>query len=388
MNKKNLFAIIIFLFALAGLVYFFNFHQTKNQKVLNIYIPCGMIQPFKELIKAYESSHPFVKVEPNFDNTNVLVKLILNKEKRPEVFVSPGEKEINLLVEKGLIEEGSIKSFGRYELILITPTKSDKVNVLADLLKKTTRAIVIANPDFNSLGAYAVESLKSLGYWGNLKDRVIYTNTPIEALSLVATAKVDAGIHYNSCPFKTAVGKVPTGTIRVVSELPPDSHQIIYNYIGVLKDSQNKNLAQGFIEFMFSERGNKILSQYGLGEEVAKEEESQVESKEKPLVLVEAYYPFNEEHLSIKKYLLSLSPKYKGQIKIDCIDFRSDEGYTRWRKSGLSCGGILINGKNKFTIEIDGKTKEVEFIKTLDVFWTKQDLAAVIEKELSAAQKK
>ena len=384
MKNKKLYIVMIFLILLAGFTYFFGTVGNRTQKVLKAYVPCGMLVPFKELAKAYEFQHPKIRLQYTFDNTNVLVKLILHKDKRPDLFVSPGEKELSLLKEKGLIEEDSIKKFGRYKLILIAPAKSDRVTALADLLNASVKTIAIAHPDFNSVGAYAMESLKSLGYWDKIKNKILFTNTPIEALSLVSQAKADAGIHYNACPFETNSQKLPEGAIKKISEFPADSHPAIHNYIGILKDSANKKIAQDLLDFMFSKKGNKILSQYGLYQLEADKSASLEETQ----VIVEAYYPFNEEHLFIKDYLLSLETKYKGKIKVDCIDFRSDAGYTRWRKTSLNCAGIFINGKNKFKIETKGQIKEIEFIRTMDVFWTKEDLEAVIERELISLEKK
>jgi ABC-type glycerol-3-phosphate transport system substrate-binding protein len=226
-------------------------------------------------------------------------------------------------------------------------------------------------------------ALTKLGYWDKLQQTkfVMFTDTPIEALTFVATKKADLGIHYNTCPFETSSHKVPQGAIKVVAKLPSDSHPPIYNYIAVLSKSENKGLAKDFINFMFSAKGQKILSKYGLGESAVLTS-SKATTPTAAKVVVEAYYPFNEEHLSIKDYLETLPQKFNGQVKVNCIDFRSDEGYVRWRKTGLSCGGILINGKSKFTIQKEGKEQEVEFLKRMDLFWSKEDLELVIKQEI------
>lgn len=384
-GDRKVLVIIIFLILLAGLAYFYAHPLAQHKKTLKIYVPCGMTLPFQELIKAYEASHPAIHLESTFDNTNVLVKLITHKGKKPDLFISPGEKEIGLLEEQGVIQAGSKRPFGKYELILIVPANSNYVFGAADLCKKSVKTIAIANPDFNSVGAYAMASLKSLGYWEQVKNKVLFTNTPIEALSFVATAKADASIHYNACPFETDSKKVSQGAIKAVVVLPTNSYGAISNYIAILKDSQNKKSADNFINFMFTNKGKNILSKYGLDRLNSAPPVALAKAGAK--ITLEAYYPFNEEHLAIKEYLLSFLDKYSGRVKVDCIDFRSDQGYTRWRNSGLSCGGILINGKNKFNIQVDGKRKEVEFLKGLDLYWTREDLEAAIDQELLAVNK-
>jgi len=354
----------------------------KNRTPLSIYVPCGMTLPFKELGMAFEGAHRNIKVEATFDNTVILTKFILKKEKRPDIFISPGEKEIALLAQEGLLDKDSIKAFGRYELILIAPAGS-KVNSLEDLFKNSVKIIAIANPDYNSVGEYAVMALKKLGYWDKLQKSksVMLTNTPIEALSFIAAKKADAGIHYNVCPFETDSSKVTQGAIKVVTQLPADSYPQIHNYAGILNGSKNNKISQSFIDFMLSPKGQEILSKYGLAGNVEKANQpvsGQVEAK----VLIQAYFPFNEEHLYIKDYLQTLPQKFNGLVKVECIDFRSDEGYVLWRKTGLSCGGILINGKNKFSISKDGQEKEIEFLKKIDLFWTKDELEEAVKQEL------
>jgi len=378
---KKWMIVIGFIIAIIGLTLYLRPPDTNHRQALRVYVPCGMTIPFKELGMAYEKQYRNIKVETTFDNANVLVRLILDKGKIPDVFISPGKKEIGMLQEKGFIEEGSVKPFGEYELILIAPSKSSTPKGLPDILNESVKAIAVSNPDFNSIGAYAAESLKSLGYWDKIQNKILLTNTPIEALTYVATSKADAGIHYNACPFQTNADKVAQGSIRIIATLPSDSHEPIHSYAGILRSAQNKNGAGNFIDFMFSKKGNNILSQYGIGKTRAAGA-SQPQNNKAYKVIVEAYYPFNEEHVFMKEYLESLAGKYKEKVKIECIDFRSDEGYVRWRKAGLSCGGILINGKNKFTINVQGQPKEVEFIKRLDIFWTKEELEKAIEQEL------
>lgn len=384
--KKNLSLIVIlavFLAFLAVLTYFGQGFDRKNRTSLSIYVPCGLTLPFKELGLSFEQANRNIKVDATFDNTVILTKLIQKKDKRPDLFISPGEKEIGLLRQDALIDEYSIKSFGRYELILIAPSESKNINSLEDLLKDPVKVIVMANPDYNSVGEYSAMALKQLGYWDKLQKRksIMFTNTPVEALSFIAAKKADAGIHYNVCPFETDTGKVSQGAIKVVSQIPGTSHPPIYNYIGILNTSKNKRVAQIFIDFMFSAKGQNILSKYGLSG-YAIQDGQPVSGRGAEKVLIQAYFPFNEEHLYIKDYLETLPQKFAGRVRVECVDFRSDEGYVLWRKTGLSCGGILINGKNKFSIEKDGQVKEVEFLKKIDLFWTKDELEAAVKQVL------
>ena len=267
--KKNLSLLTIFAIFLAFLAimtYFGQRMESKDRTPLNIYTPCGLTLPLQELGLAFEKTHRNIKVEITSDNAVILTRLIREKGKKPDLFISPGEKEIGLLRQDGLIDEYSIKSFGRHELILIVPSDSKEINSLEDLFKDSVKIITIANPNYNSIGDYSVIALRKLGYWDKLQKTksIIFTDTPIEALSSVAAKKSDAGIHYNFCSFEPGSGKISQGGIKVIAQLPSFSHPPIYNYVGILKASKNNKIAQSFIDFISSLKGQKILSKYGL----------------------------------------------------------------------------------------------------------------------------
>jgi molybdenum ABC transporter molybdate-binding protein len=384
--KKGLSLILIIAVFLAFLIsmgYMSQRLEQKNRISLGIYIPCGLILPFKELSLAFEQAQRNVKVDATFDNTVVLTKFILKKDKRPDLFISPGEKEMGMLSKEGLLDEQSVKAFGRYELILIAPSSKNDIQGLGDLFKDAVKIIAIANPDYNSIGEYSIAALRKMGYWDKLQKSksVVFTNTPIEALTFIAANKADAGIHYNVCPFETDSGKVTQGAIKVIAQLPIDTYAPIHNYIGMLNTSKKVKLSQSFIDFMFSAKGQSILSKYGLASENNQIAQASL-APDKIKVTIQAYYPFNDEHLYIKDYLETLPQKFNGQVRVECVDFRSDEGYVIWRKTGLSCGGILINGKSKFSINKNGQSKEVEFLKKIDLFWTKDELEQAVKQEL------
>lgn len=99
-------------------------------------------------------------------------------------------------------------------------------------------------------------------------------------------------------------------------------------------------------------------------------------------VVLEAYYPFNESHQFIADYLQSLPEKYGPDVVVELIDMETDEGHARWEKTGLSCGGVFVNGKTSATITEEGQTREVKFLSRMDVQWQRRDLEKVIEQEL------
>nr|MBU1327722.1 molybdate ABC transporter substrate-binding protein [Candidatus Omnitrophota bacterium] len=365
----------VFLILVLG-VSFIAYYKTTSYKrqPLEIYIPCGMIVPFQETIKSFIKENPGVNIKPSFDTGSVLVRLILDKNKRPDIFVSTGATEMKNLVDKGLIDLGTLREFGKFNLVLYT-SSSNPANItnLNDLTKPEVKIIAISDPRFNSIGTYAEEALRNIGIWDNIKDKLILTDSPIQALTFVASGKAQAGIHYDTCPFDTAPEKMNADTLKVIQKIPAQHHSQIVSEIALLNEAKNKKLGSMFIQFLTSAKGQEVLKKSGI--ECIIQPASDVKTAK---VKIDAYYPFNEEHKFVGDYLKTFEKKYPGKVSVRLIDFRTSDGYDEWRKTGLSCGGIIINGKSEFEITAPDGKKTIRFLRRLDAFWSREDFEKVI----------
>lgn len=97
-----------------------------------------------------------------------------------------------------------------------------------------------------------------------------------------------------------------------------------------------------------------------------------------PAISIEAYYPFKREGFFIADYLEALAQQHPGTIKFTYACYGDDDGYEKWRRTGLECGGVFINGRNKFQVVVEGKSQEVLFIKRMGVYWTKEQFEAAL----------
>lgn len=101
-----------------------------------------------------------------------------------------------------------------------------------------------------------------------------------------------------------------------------------------------------------------------------------------------AFYPLNEGHKFIADYLLKFAEEHPDQIHVTVYDMQSPDGMKQWQSSGLTCAGVLVNGKTKHSVKrADGKTEEVDFVKRMGVNWQQEDFEALV-KQLSSAESK
>jgi hypothetical protein len=75
-----------------------------------------------------------------------------------------------------------------------------------------------------------------------------------------------------------------------------------------------------------------------------------------------------------------LTKEYKGQVFVEYIDFSTKEGYKRTVEDGLNCAGLVINGKQTYTIkDSNGKQREVTFSHPINTQYTADDVKTVVK---------
>lgn len=99
-------------------------------------------------------------------------------------------------------------------------------------------------------------------------------------------------------------------------------------------------------------------------------------------VVIEAYYPLNEAHQFIADYLYAIEKANPETVKVEVYDVQSPEGRKKWMTTGLSCAGVFVNGSTEHQIKRGDETETVNLLKRMDVTWTRDDLLAVVQKEL------
>jgi hypothetical protein len=108
--------------------------------------------------------------------------------------------------------------------------------------------------------------------------------------------------------------------------------------------------------------------------------------KAKVPVVIQAYYPLNANHKYIAEYLTKFAKSHPKEVSIEIIDFQTSEGRKRWEKSGLTCAGLIINGKTTWDVKRGKRVDTIAFEKKMDVFWGRDDFEALV-KQLVAKSK-
>ncbi|MBU0607440.1 MAG: molybdate ABC transporter substrate-binding protein, partial [Armatimonadetes bacterium] len=279
---------------------------------IQAYIPCGMIIPMRAAVQAFEAKHPGVKVKGIYDNAGIIVKRLTEKGEKADVVVSPGQTEMDKLEAAGLMDTSSKQILGTFELVCIMPSNSRQLlKTPADL--KACKTIAMPNPDVNSTGASGREALTKLGLWDTLKPKMLLPNHAIEAHTMVAGGKADAGIAYRNCPLETNPDKLSKSKVRIAFAFPPDSYAKQPCLVEVCAKAPNKTAADALVQFLSSDEGRKILADNGMTGcldmaacAVPTASGQPAGAGAKPDIAVVAYYPGNEKHKPLRELVEGL----------------------------------------------------------------------------------
>ena len=234
-----------------------------GQTQITVFVPCGMIIPFKTVMSAYEQAHPDVKFNQRFDNGGILVKQMIEKGDKCDIFVSPGTTELAALAAKGIADDTTKKPVGKYELVIITPAGNPEgITKPEDLLKLKT--ITCPDPNVNSVGAFGKQALMKLGLWEKLKDKFIFKEHAIDSHQLVASGKSQAGISYKNCPLETNPEKLAKSKVAIAFTFDPKDYDPAQCLVAVMKDSQVRTQSLAFIDWMLTPEAQKMLADKGL----------------------------------------------------------------------------------------------------------------------------
>jgi molybdate transport system substrate-binding protein len=238
----------------------------KPQKRLTISVPCSIFAAFCEILDAYKKDNPGVKIDFDTGNTIVLMRKVLYQGARPDIYMATGPKEIDPLVEKGLVMVSSKTAMAADSIILATSSANPKnIQRLSDLASSNVKSIAIPDPATNSSGNAAVEALKKLNLWDTVKDKVTYTEFGRHTRNYIMKNKIDAGIIYKSCLYedlKAYQEVIVPKQIFVVADILKETGGKIQSWICILESSKNKALAQEFLDYMLSPRAQAVLKKW------------------------------------------------------------------------------------------------------------------------------
>ncbi|MBA2862458.1 molybdate ABC transporter substrate-binding protein [Methanococcus maripaludis] len=230
--------------------------SSEQTTTITVSAASSLTDAFTDIKTEFEKDNPNIKVELNFAASGALRQQIEGGAP-VDVFASASQKHVEILEEENLTSAGSIMNFATNSLVLIVPAgNSLNITSVEDLTNDDVTKVSIGNPETAPVGKYAKESLADSGLWDKLEEKMVYGENVRQVLTYLETGDVDAGFVY-----MTDAKIAKENSIEIITTVPTVT-EIIYP-VCIIDSSENKEEAKVFVEYLTSETGKQILTDYG-----------------------------------------------------------------------------------------------------------------------------
>ncbi len=227
----------------------------SHQKVVTVAAATSLQTALEEIGKAYEKSHPEIKLTFIFAGSGTLQKQI-EEGAEVDLFISAGEKQMKALREKGMLREPTEKSLVSNQMVVVIPKGARSPKNLGDLMAPSFNAIAMGNPESVPAGVYARETLISADLMDQVNDRVVQAKDVREVLAWVETGNAYAGFVYKT----DAMGSEKVDTAFVVDS---SLHGPIVYPASLIKGGLQPEEAKAFLAYLAGHEAQALFESQG-----------------------------------------------------------------------------------------------------------------------------
>jgi|GEM_PF-123440 len=255
-SGKFIYAIVLGILLLAPVAVAKLPASEQEPEVITVSAAASLTEAFTDIASQFEEKNPGTDVNLSFAGSGDL-RMQIEEGVPIDVFASADQRQMEILINKTLIENSSRKDFAQNSLVLIVPENSTlNITDLEDLANPEIKKISIGNPETAPVGEYSRLALNEACLWGKLEKKLVLAEDVKLVLEKVEKGEVDAGFVY-----MTDAKAAQPCTIKVIASVPVNT--TISYPIAVVSSSEHKEKAQKFIDFVTGEEGQKILEKYG-----------------------------------------------------------------------------------------------------------------------------
>ena len=216
------------------------------------------IKPALELIETTFEVETGLSVSVTYGATGKLTAQILAGAPF-DVFLAADEARPNLLEQRGIVVDGTLKPYAEGGLMVWLPKAEQAPGSLAAALADpSVRHIAIANPDLAPYGLAAKDVLANIGLADTVEAKLVFGENIGQAFALVASGNADAGFIAASQSGRAS----QTGQLIAIDR---DLHSPILQSGVVLERATDNADVLLFHAFIYSAPSHAILASHGYG---------------------------------------------------------------------------------------------------------------------------
>ncbi len=226
---------------------------------ITISAAASLTDVLEEIKGLYEGKSAHTTLAMNYGSSGALQQQI--EEGAPaEVFISAAQKQMDMLQEKGLIDEESRIDLLENAVVLIVPADNgdESISGFDSLAADSIINLAIGEPESVPAGRYAKEILTGMGLWDALEagEKLILGKDVRQVLTYVERGDVDAGIVYMT-------DALSSGRVKIVAPAPAGSHTPVTYPAAIIKGCAGQEAAEDFMSFLQSREAAAVFEKHG-----------------------------------------------------------------------------------------------------------------------------
>lgn len=234
---------------------------TANDEItLTVFAAASLTDAFRELGQAFAAENNSAQVVFNFAGSSQLA-VQLREGAVADVFASANEVQMMTAVSAKRIQANTVQPFATNQLNLIVPIDNPaNITSLADVANPGVQ-LVLAVPgvpvrDYTDAMLQTLPPDFQARFYANL---VSEGQNARQVVAQIALGEADAAIVYRS--------DVTPSVAESVQQIPlPEAQSVLAIYpLAIVAEAPQPELAQQFIDFILSAKGQAILSKWGFG---------------------------------------------------------------------------------------------------------------------------
>ena len=225
--------------------------------------------PLEALGRAFESTHPNVRVQLYFDSALDLRRTIAAMESTGKYFIgsgpihliAPGGTEvITRLEQRYYVLPGTRRPYATASLVLVVPESLVEAPSSFEALAQDSRIrVAVADPKLTVVGQKTNELLKALGIADALKGRLDVATDVRGVIDHLLNGQADVGIIFGPDAYEQREH------VRVVAVSSDKVDRPMVYSMAMERYCPNRALCEKFLAFMQSSEAQGVLKRLGYG---------------------------------------------------------------------------------------------------------------------------
>lgn len=223
---------------------------------LTVSAAASLTDAFQEIQELYAKEAPHVKLNFNFAASGALQQQI--EQGAPvDVFLSASPKNLDPLVESGLIAEHQHQSLLGNELTVVTAADEEtSIQDVKDLLNDQFVKVAIGIPESVPAGKYAQEALTNAGVWDDLQAKMVQAKDVRQVLQYVETGNAEAGFVYKT-------DALSSDKVKIAYTVDQSTYTPVIYPIGIIKETSHAEEAKALYDYLQTKEALEVFEKYG-----------------------------------------------------------------------------------------------------------------------------